>query len=64
MKDSQGNNWIKADKPQREYPIGTMFKAITGGYWIRVGHGFRWCTGSTFPTVGGDWDGTVCLPVN
>lgn len=54
--------WIKADKPPRDYPIGTKFKAVTGGYWIRTSFGFKWFCGSTFPNVGGDWDGTVCLP--
>jgi hypothetical protein len=54
--------WIKADKPVREYPLGTKFKALMGGYWIRVERGFKWCTGSTFPNVGGDWTGEVCLP--
>lgn len=55
-------NWIKADKDINEYPIGTRFKAITGGYWVRVKNGFKWCCGATFPRVGGDWDGYVLLP--
>jgi hypothetical protein len=46
----------------REYPLGTKFKALMGGHWIRVERGFKWCTGSTFPNVGGDWTGEVCLP--
>lgn len=61
-KDFFGNAWIKADKDVREYPIGTKFKALMGGYWIRTEQGFKWCTGSTFPNVGGDWTGEVCLP--
>ena len=54
--------WVRADKPIREYPLGTKFKALMGGHWIRVERGFKWCTGSTFPNVGGDWTGEVCLP--
>ena len=61
-KDFFGNVWIKADKDVREYPIGTKFKALMGGHWIRTEQGFKWCTGSTFPNVGGDWTGEVCLP--
>jgi|688.fasta_scaffold2308256_1 hypothetical protein len=54
--------WVRADKPVKEYPLGTKFKALMGGHWIRVERGFKWCTGSTFPNVGGDWTGEVCLP--
>jgi hypothetical protein len=61
-KDFFGNVWIKADKDVREYPIGTKFKSLMGGHWIRVERGFKWCNGSTFPNVGGDWTGEVCLP--
>ncbi len=61
-KDFFGNVWIKADKDVREYPIGTKFKALMGGHWIRTEQGFKWCTGSTFPNVGGDWTGEVSLP--
>lgn len=56
--------WIKADKSPREYPLGTKFKALMGGYWVRVERGFKWFTGSTFPNVGGDWSGDVQLPEN
>jgi len=38
----------------REHPIGTKAHASTGGYWIKVERGWRWCTGSVFPTPGGD----------
>lgn len=55
-------NWIKADKSISEYPIGTKFKSIYGGYWIKTERGYKWCTGVTFPTVGGDYAGLVCLP--
>lgn len=54
--------WIKSNKPIRDYPIGTKFKALGGGYWIRNEIGFKWCTGATFPSIGGDWDGMICLP--
>lgn len=60
--DYNGDEWIKADKSVKEYPLGTKFKALMGGYWIRVERGFKWCTGATFPNVGGDWTGEVCLP--
>lgn len=56
-------NWIKADKPISEYPIGTKFKSAGGGYWIKTERGYKWCTGGdTFPNVGGDYIGLVCLP--
>jgi len=63
MEDYFGNKWIKADKHIKEYPLGTKFKNIFGGYWIRTERGFKWWCGNTFPSVGGDWDGTVCLPI-
>lgn len=53
---------IKALKSPSEYPIRTKFPAVMGGHWIKVKNGFKWCTGSTFPSVGGDWDRTVILP--
>lgn len=56
------NNWIRADKDIKDYPIGTKFKALMGGHWTRTFYGFKWCTGSTFPSVGGDWTGDVCIP--
>ena len=62
MRDYDGDEWVKAEKEIRDYPIGTKFQAIRGGYWVRVKNGFKWCTGSTFPRVGGDWDGAICLP--
>lgn len=55
------HTWVQADKPAKEYPIGTLFKALMGGYWIRLNSGFKWCNGSTFPNVGGDWTGEVSL---
>lgn len=49
-----------------EYPVGTIAPAIMGGGWFRTEHGWKWngpdgC-GGTFPTPGGDADGTVILP--
>lgn len=57
-------NWIKADKPISEYPICIKFKSISGGYWIKTERGYKWCTGDTFPNIGGDYIGLVCLPDN
>lgn len=57
-------NWIKADKTPKEYPIGTKFKSASGGHWIKTERGYKWCTGDTFPNVGGDYIGLVCLPNN
>ena len=45
---------LRVDRYWNEYPLGTKAHAIMGGYWIRVQHGWKWCTGSTFPTPGGD----------
>jgi hypothetical protein len=42
-------------KPWSEYPIGTKVFAIMGGYWEKTAGGWKWCTGSTFPTPGGSW---------
>ena len=61
-KETTPVKWVKADKPLREYPIGTKAKALGGGYWERVGLGWKWCTGAAFPNVGGDWTGQISLP--
>lgn len=54
---------IKAIKPINDYPIGTKYPSLNGGYWIKTGSNhFKWCTGSTFPSVGGDWNGKVIPP--
>lgn len=42
------------DSPWDEYPIGTKAHAINGGYWEKTSRGWKWCTGSTFPTPGAD----------
>lgn len=44
----------KPDRPWREYPIGTRAFAINGGHWTKTPRGWKWCTGATFPTPGGD----------
>ena len=36
------------------YPIGTKAFSISGGYWIKTEHGWKWCTGDTFVTPGAD----------
>lgn len=36
------------------YPMGTRAYALEGGYWERVPNGWKWCSGSTFPTPGAD----------
>lgn len=45
---------LPIDKPWSEYPLGTKAHAFMGGHWERVANGWKWCTGSTFPTPGGD----------
>lgn len=61
----ESEQWIKADRPIEEYPAGTKFKAVNGGYWIKTEDGwYKWCTGAKFPRVGGDYIGLVCLPQN
>jgi hypothetical protein len=37
-----------------QYPLGTKAHAVGGGCWERVERGWKWCTGATFPTPGGD----------
>lgn len=34
--------WIKADKPIDEYPVGTKYRAIDGGYWTKAFDGYTW----------------------
>lgn len=48
----------------KDYPLGSKFRAINGGYWEKVENGFKWCTGATFPNLGGDWDGTVSMKLS
>ena len=49
-------------KPWNEYPIGTKAFSVSGGYWTKTKRGWKWCTGDTFPTPGGDAY-RVTLPV-
>ncbi len=51
-----GENQYTQKKPWDAYPIATRVYSITGGYWEKTNLGYKWCTGSTFPTPGGDWD--------
>jgi len=63
MKDHLGNEWIKSDRPLKDYPTGTKAKADGGGYWVKNERGWSWSNSSaTFPTPGGDWNGHVSLP--
>lgn len=48
MKGDNMKDWNK-------YPLGTKVHAIGGGCWIKTERGYKWCTGSTFPTPGADW---------
>lgn len=63
---------LRVDRPWDLYPVGTKAHAVTGGHWIRVEDGgWKWYTGATSPTPGGDACGAcielpegVKLPVN
>lgn len=53
----------KATYPLSQYPEGSRFFSIGGGYWIKEGDKFRWCSSHCkFPRPGGDWNGTVSVP--
>lgn len=56
--------YVKTTKSLKDYPLGSKFRAINGGYWERVENGFKWCTGDTFPNLGADWDGTVSMKLS
>ncbi|WP_228263926.1 hypothetical protein [Marinobacter shengliensis] len=43
-------------------PLGTTAPSVQGGHWIRTNLGWRWCTGATFPSPGGDWNGDLIPP--
>ena len=60
--NSNAEIWVKPNKPLNELPEGTKAKALGGGHWVKNKRGWKWCTGATFPNVGGDWDGTVLFP--
>lgn len=62
-KELDSEDWLRSYRDDiRDYPIGTKFQSLNGGYWISTELGFKWCTGATFPNVGGDWNGYVSLP--
>lgn len=56
--------YVKTTRSLKDYPLGSKFRAINGGYWERVENGFKWCTGDTFPNLGADWDGTVSMKLS
>jgi hypothetical protein len=58
------DNWVIARDHIDTYPLGTKYRCLSGGYWVRVENGYKWCTGSTFSRIGGDWTGEICLPKN
>jgi hypothetical protein len=45
----------KLDRNWSDFPIGTKVYAINGGFWERTARGYKWCSGATFGTPGGDW---------
>lgn len=51
-----------AERLLEDAPIGTRAPAIMGGSWIKTEHGWKWCTGATFPRPGGDWTGELVPP--
>lgn len=55
---------VPQDRKWSEYPLGTKAHACGGGYWERVNTGWKWCTGATFPTPGGDACGDCVEPPN
>lgn len=56
--------YTRTTRSLKKYPLGSKFRAISGGYWEKVENGFKWCTGDTFPNLGGDWDGTVSMKLS
>jgi len=54
VKQSEELAWAVKDRPWSEYPIGTKAHACSGGHWLRVETGWKWHSGDTFPTPGGD----------
>ena len=44
----------RISRPWHEYPVGTLAHSINGGAWEKTLHGWKWQTGSTFPTPGAD----------
>lgn len=56
--------YTRTTRSLKDYPLGSKFRAINGGYWEKVKNGFKWCTGDIFPNLGGDWDGTVSMKLS
>ncbi|WAX23063.1 hypothetical protein pA_gene0022 [Vibrio phage 13VT501A] len=46
----------------KKAPIGTKAPSVMGGHWVKTEHGWKWHSGSTFPTPGGDWNGKLIYP--
>lgn len=59
---NQNNMREVKTKDWKDYPVGTKAFAVGGGYWERVKTGWKWCTGATFPTPGGDASGIIEMP--
>ena len=54
MNNPKINNWEPINHSLKSYPIGTKAReSWSGGYWIRVLRGWKWCTGDTFTRPGG-----------
>lgn len=53
---------IHKDRTWEEYPEGTKAFAFGGGHWEKTERGWKWCTGDTFPSPGGDANFLVELP--
>lgn len=47
-------NRMCADRPWREYPIGTKAHALMGGHLIKTERGWKWHCGNTLPSPGAD----------
>jgi hypothetical protein len=55
--------WIKADRIWYNYPVGTKAReSWSGGHWIKTEAGWKWHSGSTFPTPGGSDEVMLPLP--
>ena len=47
-------NRLDVDRDWSDYPIGTKAYSYQCGHWVKTARGWKWSTGSTFPTPGGD----------
>ncbi len=57
----QTSSKLPIDRPWKDYPVGTTAYSFSGGHWTKTEHGWKWCSGSTFPTPGADAR-TISLP--